>query len=172
MRISKKKYFFVLFSSLIIALTCLTQITDAQFSTKENIAKLNKIKKSTDFNLLLPSEDISKEWVLEIKNPENESNKVNFVHLNYLDKTDTFLKVSITETKAKNDFKELDDYGETVKIKDMLGVFHALTPTEKEKDVQGGTLSWIQDGTVITIFSSRLSKEKLIEIASSMEKPK
>ncbi|NCT40005.1 DUF4367 domain-containing protein [Bacillus sp. EB93] len=49
----------------------------------------------------------------------------------------------------------------------MLGVFHALTPTEKEKDVQGGTLSWIQDGTVITIFSSRLSKEKLIEIASS-----
>ncbi|NCT40006.1 hypothetical protein GTW56_30295 [Bacillus sp. EB93] len=97
----KKKYFFVLFSSLIIALTCLTQITDAQFSTKENIAKLNKIKKSTDFNLLLPSEDISKEWVLEIKNPENESNKVNFVHLNYLDKTDTFLKVSITETKAK-----------------------------------------------------------------------
>ena len=56
-----------------------------------------------------------------------------------------------------------------MKINNMNGVFHRLTPTKRIKDVQGGHLMWVQDGTMIELFSSRISKQELITIAQSMQ---
>ena len=57
-----------------------------------------------------------------------------------------------------------------MKINNINGVFHPLTPTKRIKDVQGGQLMWVQDGTMIELFSSRISKQELITIAQSMQK--
>ncbi|WP_142392223.1 DUF4367 domain-containing protein, partial [Bacillus thuringiensis] len=59
---------------------------------------------------------------------------------------------------------------ERVKINNINGMFYPLTSTKRIKDVQGGQLMWVQDGTMIELFSSRISKQELITIAQSMEK--
>lgn len=62
------------------------------------------------------------------------------------------------------------EHGGRVKINNMNGVFHTLTPTKRIKDVPGGHLMWGQDGTMIELFSSRISKQELITMAQSMQK--
>lgn len=133
-----------------------------------SVLEETKMKSKTTFTFLLPT-NIPKDWRLEIKEPEQIKDNANKIQLHFLDKTSTDLKVAITESKAKEDFKELEDYGENVKIKDKIGVFHAVTSTKKIK-VQGGTLSWIQDGTLVSLFSLSLSKSELIKLANAMEK--
>ena len=46
----------------------------------------------------------------------------------------------------------------------------SVNTNERIKDVQGGHLMWVQDGTMIELFSSRISKQELITIAQSMQK--
>ncbi|KIQ78000.1 hypothetical protein RW25_28585 [Bacillus sp. L_1B0_8] len=50
----------------------------------------------------------------------------------------------------------------------LNSVFHPLTPTKRIKDIQGGQLMWVQDGTMIKLFSSRISKKELIKKVQSM----
>ncbi|SHS66780.1 Outer membrane lipoprotein-sorting protein [Mycobacteroides abscessus subsp. abscessus] len=128
------------------------------------ITQLEEIKGKTDFKLIIPT-DIPKDWVLEIKEPTEITENVQLVRLNYLDKTDTYLKVSITESKSNG---KLDDFGEKLNIEGTQALFQKLTPTERYKDVTGGTLMWIQDDTLVSIFSSRLPKSELIKISESM----
>ncbi|MEH6892702.1 DUF4367 domain-containing protein [Bacillus sp. JJ864] len=130
--------------------------------------KVNQLNGKTSFNLLIPSK-VPNNWVVELKYPDKIYNHMERVQMHYLDETKTQLKLAVIEKKAKQNFTELEDYGINVKIKDKIAVFHPLTPTKRIKDVQGGTLSWIQNGTLITLFSSRISKEDLIKIAESME---
>lgn len=129
--------------------------------------QVEKFKDKTDFKFIMPTK-LPKDWILEIKEPteeSKESEKIQLVRLNYLDKTDTYLMVSIAETKSNG---KLDDFGENLKIKGINAIFQKLLPTEKYKEVTGGTLMWIQGDTLISLFSSRLSKAELVQIAESM----
>ncbi|PFK18830.1 DUF4367 domain-containing protein [Bacillus cereus] len=130
---------------------------------------LKQLKGKTSFNCFIPT-DIAKDWNIELKYPEHVHKNMEKVQIHFLNKTGTQLKVAIIENSAKNIDIQPGDHGEIVRIKNINGVFHRLTPTKRIKDVQGGQLIWIQDGTIITLFSSRISKEELIKVAKSMQK--
>ncbi|MBJ8031755.1 DUF4367 domain-containing protein [Bacillus cereus group sp. N21] len=130
---------------------------------------LKQLKGKTSFNCFIPT-DIAKDWNIELKYPEHVHENMKKVQIHFLNKTGTQLKVAIVENAAENTDIQPGDHGEIVKIKNINGVFHPLTTTKRIKDVQGGQLIWIQDGTMITLFSSRISKEELIKVAKSMQK--
>ena len=92
------------------------------------------------------------------------------VQIHFLNREGTQLKVAIIEKAATDNNIQPGVHGERVKINNINGVFHPLTPTKRIKDVQGGQLMWVQDGTMIELFSSRISKQELITLAQSMQK--
>ncbi|PHE27948.1 hypothetical protein COF51_28855 [Bacillus pseudomycoides] len=167
-----KNIVFKLMITLFMAMICI------HFNTSvyaENIERANKefslkeLKGKTSFNCFIPT-DIAKDWSIELKHPEQVQENMERIQIHFLNRAGTQLKVAIIESTAKNTDIEPGEHGERVKIKNMNGVFHPLTPTKRIKDVQGGQLIWVQEGTMITLFSSRISKEELIEIAKSMQK--
>lgn len=85
-------------------------------------------------------------------------------------RTGTQLKVAIIESAATSNDVQLGEHGERVKINNINGVFHPLTPTKRSTDVKGGQLMWVQDGTMIELFSSKIAKQELITLAQSMQK--
>ncbi|MEK5251426.1 DUF4367 domain-containing protein [Bacillus sp. FSL R9-9530] len=130
---------------------------------------LNELKGKTSFNCFIPKE-IAKNWNIELKYPEQVHKNMEKVQIHFLNKTGTQLKVAVIESAATGNNIQPGEHGERVKINNMNGVFHPLTPTKRIKDVQGGQLMWVQDGTMIELFSSRISKQELITIAQSMQK--
>ncbi|MED1088465.1 DUF4367 domain-containing protein [Bacillus mycoides] len=130
---------------------------------------LNELKGKTSFNCFIPKE-IAKDWNIELKYPEQVHKNMEKVQIHFLNRTGTQLKVAIIESAATANNIQPGEHGERVKINNMNGVFHPLTPTKRIKDVQGGQLMWVQDGTMIELFSSRISKQELITIAQSMQK--
>lgn len=141
----------------------------------ENVEVVNKgfslteLKGKTSFNCFIPKE-IAKDWNIELKYPEQVHKNMEKVKIHFLNRTGTQLKIAIIENVATGNDIQLGEHGESVKINNMNGVFHPLTPTKRIKDVQGGQLMWVQDGTMIELFSSRISKQELITIARSMQK--
>ncbi|AOM14547.1 DUF4367 domain-containing protein [Bacillus thuringiensis] len=130
---------------------------------------LNKLKGKTSFNCFIPKE-IAKNWNIELKYPEQVHKNIEKVQIHFLNRTGTQLKFAVIESAATGNNIQPGEHGERVKINNMNGVFHPLTPTKRIKDVQGGQLMWVQDGTMIELFSSRISKQELITIAQSMQK--
>lgn len=104
--------------------------------------------------------------MVDIQSNENKREKV----LHFLNRAGTQLKVAIIKSAATGNDIQPEGHGERVKINNINGVFHPLIPTKRIKDVQGGRLMWVQDGTMIELFSSRISKQELITIAQSMRK--
>ncbi|PER39590.1 hypothetical protein COL26_34025 [Bacillus thuringiensis] len=141
----------------------------------ENVDMVNKgfsldeLKGQTSFNCFIPKE-IAKDWNIELKYPEQVHENMERVQIHFLNKTGTQLKVAIIESAATGKDIQPGEHGERVKINNINGVFHPLTPTKRSKDVKGGQLMWVQDGTMIELFSSRISKQELITIAQSMQK--
>ncbi|ACM15815.1 hypothetical protein BCQ_PI081 (plasmid) [Bacillus cereus Q1] len=130
---------------------------------------LDELKGKTSFNYFIPKE-ITKDWNMELKYPEQIHENMEKVQIHFLNREGTQLKVAIIERAATSNDIQLGVHGERVRINNINGVFHPLTPTKRIKDVQGGQLMWIQDGTMIELFSSRISKQELITIAQSMQK--
>ncbi|PHG58815.1 DUF4367 domain-containing protein [Bacillus toyonensis] len=130
---------------------------------------LNELKGKTSFNCFIPKE-IAKDWNIELKYPEQVHKNMKKVQIHFLNRTGTQLKVAIIESAAIDKGIQPGEHGERVKINNINGVFHPLTPTKRIKDVQGGQLMWVQDGTMVELFSSRISKQELITIAQSMQK--
>lgn len=130
---------------------------------------LNELKGKTSFNFLIPKE-IAKDWNIELKYPEQVHKNMEKVQIHFLNRAGTQLKVAIIESTVTGNDIQPGQHGERVKINNIDGVFHPLTPTKRIKDVQGGQLMWVQDGTMIELFSSRISKKELITIAQSMRK--
>ncbi|HDR4398038.1 MULTISPECIES: DUF4367 domain-containing protein [Bacillus cereus group] len=130
---------------------------------------LNELKGKTSFNCFIPKE-IAKDWNIELKYPEQVHKNMEKVQIHFLNREGTQLKVAIIESAATDKDIQPGEHGERVKINNINGVFHPLTPTKRIKDVQGGQLMWVQDGTMIELFSSRISKQELITIAQSMQK--
>ncbi|MCU5256336.1 DUF4367 domain-containing protein [Bacillus pacificus] len=130
---------------------------------------LDELKGKTSFNYFIPKV-ITKDWNMELKYPEQIHENMEKVQIHFLNREGTQLKVAIIERAATSNDIQLGVHGERVRINNINGVFHPLTPTKRIKDVQGGQLMWIQDGTMIELFSSRISKQELITIAQSMQK--
>lgn len=130
---------------------------------------LNELKGKTSFNYFIPKA-VVKEWNIELKYPEQVHKNMERVQIHFLNREGTQLKVAIIEKAATDNDIQPGVHGERVKINNINGVFHPLTPTKRIKDVQGGQLMWVQDGTMIELFSSRISKQELITLAQSMQK--
>lgn len=136
----------------------------------ENINfSLKELKGKTSFNCFIPT-DIPKHWNVELKYPEQVHANMEKIQIHFLNKAGTELELAVIEKSAVNANIEPYEHEEKVKIKNMNGVFRRLTPTKRDKNVQGGQLIWAQDGTIITLFSSRISKQELMKIAQSMQK--
>lgn len=145
---------------------------DAYAGSMEVVNKrfsLDELKGKTSFNCFIPKK-IAKDWNIELKYPEQVHKKMEKVQIHFLNRAGTQLKVAIIESAATGNDIQPGEHGERVKINKINGVFHPLTPTKRMKDLQGGQLIWVQDGTLITLFSSRISKQELMKIAYSMQK--
>lgn len=90
-----------------------------------------------------------------------------------MDSKDTMLMVGIHQglgiPLTKDDFP----YAQQVDIKGNKGYFQGCEESgevDKNGDtITGGLLRWVQDGTYVEMSSSRLSKERMLEIARSMK---
>lgn len=138
-----------------------------------NTITIEALQKEIDFKLLVPTK-IPKDWVLEIKAGPRTNEKQEYFSLNFLDKNDQYLMMSLNQKKAL--FKELDssqkrhDNTELVQINNCEGHFEAWVGTRNGvKDISGGYLRWIHKGTYVEMVSSRLSKEEMIKIAKSLK---
>ncbi|PEC30398.1 DUF4367 domain-containing protein [Bacillus cereus] len=131
---------------------------------------LDELKGKSSFNYFIPKE-ITKYWNIELKYPEQVHKNMEKVQIHFLNREGTQLKVAIIESVATSNDIQSGEHGERVKINNINGVFHPLTPTKRIKDVhvQDGQLIWVQDGTMIELFSLRISKQELITIAQSMQ---
>ncbi|MFD3447086.1 DUF4367 domain-containing protein [Microbacteriaceae bacterium 4G12] len=136
---------------------------------ENNDFSLKELKGKTSFNCFIPT-DIPKYWNVELKYPEQVHANMKEIQIHFFNKAGTQLELTVNEKSAANTIVEPYEHEERVKIKNMNGVFHPITPTKRIKDVQGGQLIWVQDGTMITLFSLRISKQELMKIAQSMQK--
>lgn len=126
---------------------------------------ISEIKKEVDFTVLTPV-NIPNDWTLEIKTSP-------WIMLHYMDSKDTELMVAIHLRRvfplSKKDFP----YAQQVDINGHKGYFQGWEDSGKvDKNgnkITGGLLHWTQGGTYVEMNSSRLSKERMLEIARSMK---
>lgn len=167
-----KNIFLKVIISLFLFAICSNSVTSIYAESTEMSNKtfsVKQLKGKTSFNCFIPTE-IAKDWKVELKYPKHVHENMWKVQIHFLDRTGTKLKVAVIEKTAKRNDIQSGDHKKRVKVKNIDGVFHPLIPTKRIKDVKGGQLTWVQDGTIITLFSSRISKEELITIAKSMKK--
>jgi hypothetical protein len=124
------------------------------------------------FNILVPDET-PKDWTLEIKTyPHDYKNHIAHFTLHYMDKDDTILMVGIEQRKEP--YKNINlSYSEEVGINVHKGYFEAWGNSgeldKKGELITGGVLFWKQDGTYVTMHSSRIPKKMMLDIARSMK---
>ncbi|WP_370576408.1 DUF4367 domain-containing protein [Neobacillus niacini] len=130
-----------------------------------NCKTISEIKKEVDFTVLTPKK-IPDDWTLDTKTSP-------WVMLHYMDSKDTKLMVAIHQRMgfplSNDDFPS----AQQVDINGKKGYFQKWIDSgkvdKKGDTITGGLLRWIQDGTYIEMDSSRLSEEKMLEIARSMK---
>lgn len=129
-----------------------------------NCITIPEIKKKVDFTVLTPKK-IPDDWTLDTKTSP-------WLMLHYMDSKDTKLMVAIDLRKG---FRISDDdfpHRQQVDINGNKGYFQEWEESgevDKNGDtITGGLLNWVQDGTYVEMNSSRLPKEKMLEIARSM----
>jgi len=129
-----------------------------------NCITIPEIKKKVDFTVLTPKK-IPEGWTLDTKTSP-------WLMLHYMDSKDTKLMVAIDLRKG---FRISDDdfpHRQQVDINGNKGYFQEWEESgevDKNGDtITGGLLNWVQDGTYVEMNSSRLPKEKMLEIARSM----
>ncbi|MGX9135027.1 DUF4367 domain-containing protein [Rummeliibacillus sp. JY-2-4R] len=110
--------------------------------------------------------NIPNDWTLDTKTTP-------WIMLHYMDSKDTKLMVAIHQKRGFRLFKEDFPYRQQVDIKGNKGYFQGWdesSEVDKNGDtITGGLLNWIQDGTYVEMSSSRLMKERMLEIARSMK---
>ncbi|WP_227940384.1 DUF4367 domain-containing protein [Alkalihalobacillus deserti] len=135
---------------------------------------ISEIKEEVDFNVLSPKQ-VPDDWTLEIKTyPSGENDIISNFRLHYMDKNDKYLMVGIEEREATSkgiEAKKLN--AEEININGNIAYFQGWANEgeldSKSKEITGGKLSWVQEGTCIEMDSSNITKDKMIEIARSMK---
>lgn len=153
-----------LFIVLILLLCCPMLIMAKEIKYNHNSKTISEIKNSVDFNILSPKK-IPDDWTLDTKTSP-------WIMLHFMNSNDTKLIVAIHQRIG---FSLSDDdypYAHHVDINGNKGYFQEWANSgEVYKNgaiITGGKLNWVQNGTFIEMSSSILTKEKMIEIARSM----
>lgn len=129
-----------------------------------NSKTISEIKKEVDFTVLTPKR-IPDDWTIDTKTSP-------WIMLHYMDSKDTKLMVAI---HLRRGFPLSDDdfpHSQHVDIKGNKGFFQEWIDSgevdNKGAIITGGLLNWVQNGTYVEMRSSRLTKERMLEIARSM----
>jgi hypothetical protein len=163
------KVFAVLTLSLMMPL-----MTDAKgIKYNHNSITVSEIKNMVNYEVIAP-EKVPKDWTLEIKTyPWGEKDNITHFRLHYMDSKDIQLIVGIEQRKEPPNKEWLNSDAKQVKINGSKGYFeewgNSSELDKKGELVTGGLLSWTQNGTYILMDSSRISKDKMLEIARSMK---
>lgn len=134
--------------------------------TKYNHSSITipEIKKKVNFTILTPKK-IPDDWTLDTKISP-------WVMLHYMDSKDRKLMVAIHLSRRISLSDEDFPSAQRVDINGNKGYFSKWVDSGKlDKNgelITGGLLRWIQAGTYVEMQSSRLPKEKMLEIARSM----
>jgi hypothetical protein len=123
-------------------------------------------QKQVDFRIFIPSK-IPADWSLKMI-------ATNDISLHYIDKKSLQLKFGIDESKSYSSWtKDVGKTAEKVKIKKMEGYFQKwderVLVIKGQDKVKGGLLTWVQEGTLIEMYSFHLSKRQMLKIAKSMK---
>ncbi|MFE4133694.1 DUF4367 domain-containing protein [Peribacillus sp. YIM B13482] len=138
---------------------------------------LSEIKRKVDFKVVVP-QSIPNDWTLEIKTyPWDEKDKITNFRLHYMDSDDKYLLIGIEQSKESSNSskisKEMDINAEQVNITGHKGFFvewgNSGELDKKGELITGGLLRWIQEGTYVEMESSRVSRNKMLEVARSMK---
>ncbi len=129
-----------------------------------NSETISEIKEKVDFTILTPKK-IPDDWTLDTKTAP-------WISLHYMDSKDTKLMVAIHLRRGIPLSDEDFPYSQKVNINGNIGYFNEWDEScevDKNGDTNtGGLINWVQDGTYVEMISSRLPKEKMLEIARSM----
>lgn len=133
---------------------------------------LSEIKKKVDFKVVVPH-NIPDDWTLEIKTyPWDEKDKITNFRLHYMDSDDKYLLIGIEQSKESSN-KEMNINAKQVDVNGHKGFFvewgNSGELDKKGEIVTGGLLRWIQEGTYVEMESSRVSRNKMLEVARSMK---
>ncbi|MFP3512943.1 DUF4367 domain-containing protein [Peribacillus sp. SIMBA_075] len=133
---------------------------------------ISEIKRKVDFKVVVP-QNIPNDWTLEIKTyPWDEKDKITNFSLHYMDSDDKYMLIHIGQSKESSN-KEMNINAEQVDINGNKGFFvewgNSGELDKKGELVTGGLLRWIQEGTYVEMESSRVSRNKMLEVARSMK---
>ncbi|MDP9740655.1 UNVERIFIED_ORG: hypothetical protein QFZ59_002485 [Bacillus sp. B2I3] len=138
---------------------------------------LSEVQRKVDFKVVVP-QNIPNDWTLEIKTyPWHEKDKITNFSLHYMDSNDKYLLIRIEQSKESSNSskssKEMNINAEQVDINGHKGFFvewgNSGEVDNKGEIITGGLLHWIQEGTYVEIGSSRVSRNKMLEVARSMK---
>ncbi|KOO50955.1 DUF4367 domain-containing protein [Viridibacillus arvi] len=153
-----------LFIALILLISYPMIIVAKEIKYNHNSITIPEIKKKVDFTILTPKK-IPDDWTLDTKTSP-------WIMLHYINSKDTKLMVAIHLRIAHPLSEEDFPYSQQVDINGNKGYFQDWTENgevdNKGDTITGGLLRWTQDGTYVEMNSSRLPKEKMLEIARSM----
>ncbi|MFE6168636.1 DUF4367 domain-containing protein [Viridibacillus arvi] len=139
-------------------------IVAKEIKYNHNSITIPEIKKKVDFTILTPKK-IPDDWTLDTKTSP-------WIMLHYMDSKDTKLMVAIDLRIAHPLSDEDFPYSQQVDINGYKAYFQDWAENgevvNKGDTITGGLLRWKQDGTYVEMISSRLPKEKMLEIARSM----
>lgn len=149
----------------LILLICYPMIISAkEIKYNHNSKTISEIKKEVDFNILTPKK-IPADWTLDTKTSP-------WIMLHYMDSKDTKLMVSIDLRKGFPLSDEDFPHSQQFDINGNKGYFQEwIDNGEVDKNgdtISSGLLNWVQAGTYVEMNSSKLPKERMLEIARSM----
>ncbi|KAB2441563.1 DUF4367 domain-containing protein [Bacillus luti] len=155
---------FRLFIILILLISYPMTIMAKEIKYNHNSTTIPEIQKKVDFTILSPKK-IPDNWTLDTKTSP-------CISLHYMDSKDTKLMVAIQLSRgislSDKDFPQ----AEQIIINENKGYFSAWgnsgTLDKNGELIIGGLLCWTQAGTYVEMHSTRLPKEKMLEIARSM----
>ena len=155
---------FRLFITLILLISYPMTIIAKEIKYNHNSTTIPEIQKKVNFTILSPKK-IPDDWTLDTKTSP-------WISLNYMDSKDTKLMVAIHLSRriplSDKDFT----HAEQIMINGNKGYFSAWgnsgTLDKNGELITGGLLCWTQAGTYVEMQSTRLPKEKMLEIARSM----
>lgn len=138
-----------------------------------NSPTISEIKEKVHFKVFVP-QNVPEDWTLEIKTyPFGEEDFITKIRLHYMNSNDTDMILGIEQRKAATiGIEKLKPSAEKIDINGIVGYFQAWANSGdkvgKGRIITGGILSWRQEGTLIKMDSSILSKEEMVKIARSM----
>lgn len=160
----KKNYLIPILLVLILASGLLFERAANGMKYNHDSKPISEIKKNVDFKVFTPMK-VPKEWTLDTKTTTFP------IMLHYFNNTDTQLMVAIHQ-KAEPFTDPVSPNAESVDINGVTGSFQEWSNhngSRKGDTMTGGLLRWVQQGTYIEMHSSKLTKQKMVELARSMK---